>query len=197
MYTLSQIRNRVNTLQRKFATELKIMRVFPIAEEFALDWACLATDRVTLPDSRDFIRHLASWGFRFHTYTNLYQYLERCRERGDIPDAFGIIASLFPEVPREKLLNMLPYNQEVPEDRGWSAIDPDRLVHACVLVLAAMRKLTAPTPHAQTNNNRAARRRQAREAEKLARVQNTRNTRTPHPRRYREGGNLAPAGNHA
>ena len=40
MYALSQIRNRVNALQRKFATELKILRVFPIAEEFALDWAC-------------------------------------------------------------------------------------------------------------------------------------------------------------
>ena len=125
MYTFSQIRNRVNTLQRKFATELKIMRVYPHAEEYALDWACLATDRETLPDSHDFIRHLASWGFRFYTYTNLYQYLERCRERGDIPDALGIIASLFPEVPREKILSILPYNQEVPEERGWSAIDPD------------------------------------------------------------------------
>ena len=36
MYTMSQIRNRVNAPKRKYATELKILKVFPIAEEFSL-----------------------------------------------------------------------------------------------------------------------------------------------------------------
>ena len=108
MYTMSQIRNRVNTLKRKYATELKILKVFPIAEEFSLDWACMAADRLPLPGSGDFIRHLASWGFRFHTYTNLHQYLEGCREQGDIPDALGILSSLFPRCPGRSWLTSYP-----------------------------------------------------------------------------------------
>ncbi len=144
MYTITQIRNRVNTLKRKYATELKILKVFPIAEEYSLDWACMAADRLPLPDSHDFIRHLASWGFRFNTYTNLFQYLERCRERGDIPDAQGILASLFPEVPREKLVKLLPYNRPPREDRGWYAAKSHEIVRAAAMVLASMRKLTAP-----------------------------------------------------
>ena len=200
MYTFAQIRNRVNTLKRKFATELKILKVFPFAEEFALDWACFAADREPLPDSHDFIRHLASLGFRFYTYNNLFQYLERCRERGDIPDAFGIIASLFPEVPREKLWNLLPFEQAPPET-VWTADKCLQLVQASALVLAAMRKLTAPKPRAQTkpdpyaqnNNNRAARRRQNREAEKLACARSKYLATQHKPRRYREGSNLSPA----
>ena len=146
MYTMSQIRNRVNALKRKYATELKILKVFPIAEEFSLDWACMAADRLPLPQSGDFIRHLASWGFRFHTYTNLHQYLEGCRERGDIPDALGILSSLFPEVPRDKLANLLPYNEPPREYPGWFAAKSHEILRASVLVLAAMRRLTAPVP---------------------------------------------------
>ena len=99
MYTMSQIRNRVNALKRKYATELKILKVFPIAEEFSLDWACMAADRLPLPQSGDFIRHLASWGFRFHTYTNLHQYLEHCRERGDIPTPWASCPVSSPRCP--------------------------------------------------------------------------------------------------
>ena len=130
MYTMSQIRNRVNALKRKYATELKILKVFPIAEEFSLDWACMAADRLPLPQSGDFIRHLASWGFRFHTYTNLHQYLEGCRERGDIPDALGILSSLFPEVPRDKLANLLPYNEPPREYPGWFAAKSHEILRA-------------------------------------------------------------------
>ncbi|MCY4365697.1 MAG: hypothetical protein OXE17_05665 [Chloroflexi bacterium] len=172
MYTITQIRNRVNTLKRKYATELKILKVFPIAEEYSLDWACMAADRLPLPDSGDFIRHLASWGFRFNTYTNLFQYLERCREGGNIPDAEGILASLFPEVPREKLLNLLPYNRPPREDRGWYAAKSRQIVCAAAMVLASMRRLTAPRPSAPSlpthEDNRSARRRLQRQAQKLS-----------------------------
>ena len=198
MYTMSQIRNRVNALKRKYATELKILKVFPIAEEFSLDWACMAADRLPLPQSGDFIRHLASWGFRFHTYTNLHQYLEGCREQGDIPDALGILSSLFPEVPREKLADLLPYNEPPREYPGWFAAKSHEILRASCLVLAAMRRLTAPIPRRPQptgqpaaprprdlsamdqpaapglpshDNNRASRRRLQRQAQKLTRAQ--------------------------
>ena len=181
MYTMSQIRNRVNALKRKYATELKILKVFPIAEEFSLDWACMAADRLPLPQSGDFIRHLASWGFRFHTYTNLHQYLEDCRERGDIPDALGILSSLFPEVPRDKLADLLPYNEPPREHPGWFAAKSHEILRASCLVLAAMRRLTAPVPRRPQatgqpaaprplvhQDNRSSRRRLQRQAQKLS-----------------------------
>ncbi|MDE2778338.1 MAG: hypothetical protein OXI91_01495 [Chloroflexota bacterium] len=146
MYTLSQIHSQVNSLKRKFASELKVLKVFPFAEEFSLDWTCMVADHLPLPDSGDFIRHLASSGFRFHTYTNLFLYLERCRERGDIPDALGILASLFPELPRDRLADILPWDQPPKEYPGWFADRFHQIVRGSLLVFHSMRRFTAPIP---------------------------------------------------
>ncbi|MCY4367735.1 MAG: hypothetical protein OXE17_16155, partial [Chloroflexi bacterium] len=95
MYTLSQIRTRVNALKRKYALELQIIRIHRIAEDFSLRWVRAAGDRQPLPETHAFILHIADNGFRFHTFMNLHTYLERCRTNGDTPDCWGIIRSLY------------------------------------------------------------------------------------------------------
>jgi len=95
MYTLSQIRTRVNALKRKYALELQIVRIHRIAEDFSLRWVRAVGDRQPLPETQPFIRLIADNGFRFHTFMNLHTYLERCRTNGDNPDCWGIIRSLY------------------------------------------------------------------------------------------------------
>ena len=115
MYSLSQIRRRVDALKRKFAIELAIVRLFPLAEDFSLHWAAEVTDHRPAPEIHPFIRRIADHGFRFHTFTALHHYLERCNNENKVPDPLGIIASLLPQVPYERLRDMLGRLQPPPE----------------------------------------------------------------------------------
>ena len=47
--TLSQIRNQVNSLERKFAKELAVYRLRRIAEEIATDWEISMSEKEQLP----------------------------------------------------------------------------------------------------------------------------------------------------
>ena len=67
MCTLSQLRNRVNSLKRKYALELQILRLHRIAADFSLRWVRAAGDRQPLPETHPYIRHIADNGFRFNT----------------------------------------------------------------------------------------------------------------------------------
>ena len=107
MYTMSQIRRRVDALKRKYASELTIIRLRPLAEEYCLLWTEALSEGSEPPDSHAFIRHIARQGFRLSNFTSLHIYLERCREGGRSPNTIGIVASLLPEVrpaPLEELL---------------------------------------------------------------------------------------------
>ena len=160
MYTMSQIRNRVNALKRKYATELKILKVFPIAEEFSLDWACMAADRLPCPKAAT---SSATWppGVSGSTPTpTSTSTLNTAGSRGTFPDALGILSSLFPEVPRDKLADLLPYNEPPREHPGWFAAKSHEILRASCLVLAAMRRLTAPQP-SQPGRHRPASRAEA------------------------------------
>ncbi|MDE2937871.1 MAG: hypothetical protein OXR67_02985 [Chloroflexota bacterium] len=124
MYTLSQIRRHVDSLKQKYATELTILRLRPLAEEFCLLWSEAIIDGNPPPDSYAFIRHIARQGFRLNTYTGLHLYLERCSENGRNPNTIGIVASLLPEVRparlEELLLDDSSDEQESPTSvTGW------------------------------------------------------------------------------
>ncbi len=107
MYTLSQIRRQVDALKRKYATELTILRLRPLAEEYCFLWSEAMTDGNSPPDSYAFIRHIARQGFRLNTFTSLHLYLERCRENHRNPNTIGIVAALLPEMRPDRLEELL------------------------------------------------------------------------------------------
>ena len=107
MYTLSQIRRRVDALKRKYASDLTVIRLRPLAEDYCLLWTEAMTDGNSPPDSYAFIRHIARQGFRLNSFTGLHLYLERCRENGRNPNTIGIVAALLPEVRPARLEELL------------------------------------------------------------------------------------------
>ena len=107
MYTLSQIRRRVDALKRKYAADITVIKLRPLAEEYCLLWAEALSDGNAPPESYAFIRHIARHGFRLNTFTALHLYLKRCREGGRNPNPIGIIASLLPEVSPSRLEQLL------------------------------------------------------------------------------------------
>ncbi len=107
MYTLSQIRRRVDALKRKYAAELTVIKLYPLAEDFCLLWTCAVADGNPVPDTHAFIRTIARSGVRLDTFTLLVPYLERCRNEEREPDSFGIISILLPQVPYQRIREML------------------------------------------------------------------------------------------
>ena len=114
MTTLSQLRRRVDALKRKYARELAVVRLRRQAEEFSHRWARDVADRKPAPQSQPFIRQIAKSGYRLKTFTPLAIYLERCRDQGDIPDSLGVISSLLPQIPFERLRDMLRWEAPAP-----------------------------------------------------------------------------------
>ena len=60
--TISQIRNQIHRLQRKFARELAIYRLRQVAEDVADAWELAIADREELPQPLQIVRRIADTG---------------------------------------------------------------------------------------------------------------------------------------
>ncbi len=119
--SLSQIRNRINALRRKYAIPLTVYRLRPLAEEFCQQWAVAQAGRKPAPESRPFIRKIASAGFRLSTFMELHKYLgtfmelhkylERRRHNNTRPDARKIIRCLLPRAAEQGCLEALRWDR--------------------------------------------------------------------------------------
>ncbi len=118
MYTLSQIRRRVDALKRKYATELTVVRLYPLAEEFSLLWACAVADGQPTPETQPFVLAIARSGLRLNTFTLLHHYLERCRNEEREPDSLSIISILMPQVSYQRLQELLRRIAPILDERA-------------------------------------------------------------------------------
>ena len=124
MPTLSQLRRRVDALKRKYASKLAVVRLRHLAEDFSQQWAREVAECRPAPQSHTFIRRIAQRGFRLTTFMALKNYLERCHSEKSIPDCIGIISSLLPQVPCDRLSEMLRWDAPALADaasrvRAW------------------------------------------------------------------------------
>ena len=95
--TISQIRTRINSLKRRFARELAIVKLRPIAESVADYW-----DTDNPPEPADVIRRVVKAGFRLNTFTRLSGYLKDMRLQGDVPDPYIIVCCLLPYADNDR-----------------------------------------------------------------------------------------------
>ena len=83
--TLTQIRNRIHALQRRFGLPLTIIRLRPYATQFCHQWATAQDRKEPLPETPVFIRKLADAGFHLTTFMYLHHRLKRHRENNTCP----------------------------------------------------------------------------------------------------------------
>ena len=108
--TLSQIRREVETLKRKYATELEVHRLRPLALEFCDE----LTEAVVCPKSgpamsvfewaQNFFKRLKGLGFRIRGFVPLIDYLERCLDRRVLPQVNDVMRSLLPMAVEKGLI---------------------------------------------------------------------------------------------
>ncbi len=112
--SLSQIRNHINALRRKYALPLAVYHLRPLAEEFCQQWSVAQADHKPAPESQPFIRKIASAGFSLPTFMELHKYLERCRHNNTCPDVEGIIRCLLPQAEEQGCLEALRWDRAAP-----------------------------------------------------------------------------------
>ena len=103
--TLTQIRNRIHALQRRFGLPLTIIRLRPYATQFCDQWAIAQDRKEPLPETPVFIRKLADAGFHLPTFLYLHHRLERHRDNNTCPQPSNIITALIPGPSARKIID--------------------------------------------------------------------------------------------
>ncbi len=94
--SLTQIRNQINALRRKFAFPLIVLRLRRIADKFCDQWADAQDHRKPTPAPLTLARQLIKNNLRLHNFSSMLHYLERCRNTKTKPQTHEIITWILP-----------------------------------------------------------------------------------------------------
>ena len=129
--TLSQIRNRIQALRRKYSLPITVIRLHPYATLFCDQWAIARDRKQPLPDSFSLVWKLANSGFRLPTFTNLHPLLSRHRDNNTCPHPIDIIASLLPDPSARPIIDAVlrrdPPAEDTPRPPAFCFSPPLRL----------------------------------------------------------------------
>ena len=117
MRTLSEIRREIRALQRKYHKELSIYRMRRVTEEVHHDYARAVADRQDPPKPLEVIRRIADKGFRLTTWMHLHNYLEKVREKNEIPEPRRMLLALFPWAWETKYDDLLMRELPAPDPK--------------------------------------------------------------------------------
>ena len=108
--TLSQIRRLIDSLMLKYADEVEIIRLQPVAERFCDDMANAVTGkkrgrRRSIDEWAEiFFKRARERGLRLRGLAHLSSYLEHCLELRILPRASELLDELLPSAARRGLI---------------------------------------------------------------------------------------------
>ena len=116
--TLSQIRNRIHALRRKYALPITVIRLRPYATLFCDQWAIARDRKQPPPDTGPFIMKLVDSRLRFTTFTNLHHRLSLHRDNNTCPHPIDIVTALIPDLSSRPIIDAVlrrdPPAEETP-----------------------------------------------------------------------------------
>ena len=93
---MRDLQARVRALQRILAPELAVVRLRRLSEEFCIESTVVRASGEPPAQPQAFIQRVASAGFRLPSFMAVHKYLERCRDRNDVPDRKDLLRALIP-----------------------------------------------------------------------------------------------------
>ena len=105
--TLTQIRNRVQALQRRYALPITVIRLRPYATQFCDQWALAQDRKEPLPETHPFVIKLADAGIRLPTFGLLIHYFRRHREANTCPHPKTLVAALLPKPASRSIIDAI------------------------------------------------------------------------------------------
>ena len=147
--TFAQLRSQVNTLMRKYDTELQLYRATPHALELCDQMADAVTPGRPNPMlscddwAWSLFKQLRGRGIRVKSHAGLYDYLSACLDKLVLPQISGVLRALFPKAANRGLI---PRSRE--EVRFWPrrTWQPGRGYFAQTLADAARAAKSGPRP---------------------------------------------------
>ena len=102
--SISRIRSRIESLERKLALPLAVVRLKPLAEEFCHQSLRATADRKPPPDAQPFVEKIVEKGFLLGTFMRLRNYIERCQQGEEVLEPMQIVRVLLPWAYRLSLI---------------------------------------------------------------------------------------------
>ena len=93
---MGSLQARVRALQRILAKELAVVRLRRLSEEFCIESLVVQANGEPPSHPHVFIQRVASAGFRLPSFMAVHKYLERCRDRNDLPEREDLLRALIP-----------------------------------------------------------------------------------------------------
>ena len=108
--SFSQLRTQVDALCRKYAAQLEVYRLRPLAQDFCDDMANAVTGDKPGPHlsllewTQVLFKRMTARGFRPRRLLVLHDYLKRCLEARVLPQANDVLRSLLPKAAERGLV---------------------------------------------------------------------------------------------
>ena len=109
--SLSQLRSEVNSIKRKLARELRVVRARRVAEDYCDLWADLVSRKKLPPNPLRLVRNLFKHTRQPGDFAAADRYLNQCREQRHLPHPNAI---LFRLLPREAHMGLISYRTPDP-----------------------------------------------------------------------------------
>ena len=93
---MRSLQARVRVLQRILAKKLAFVRLRRLSEEFCIESSVVQARGQPRSHPHVFIQRVASAGFRLPSFMAVHKYLERCRDRNDLPEREDLLRALIP-----------------------------------------------------------------------------------------------------
>ena len=93
---MRSLQARVRVLQRILAKELAVVRLGRLSEEFCIEPSVVQASGQPPSHPHVFIQRVASAGARLPSFMAVHKYLERCRDRNDLPEREDLLRALIP-----------------------------------------------------------------------------------------------------
>ncbi len=110
---ISQLRNRIDTLKRKFHRELAITQARRVAEPIAQQW-----NTAEPPDPFQVGKRFTDAGCRSFAFANFHNYLYQVIGKGEVPNPITMVRKLLPYAWDHRYDNFFAFDLPPKEPRA-------------------------------------------------------------------------------
>ena len=114
--SLSQIRSRIQVLERQFADAIAVVRARRVAEDLCHQWARSVAEEQPLPTDFEFCQKLPDAGIRNGNWHALHRYIVRCHDNNECPTPWEVLKAFLPRARRKGILDVAFRSDPRPDD---------------------------------------------------------------------------------
>ena len=101
---ISQLRNQVNALMRKFTVQLAVHKLRPLASEYCDQWRELVAKKEPPPNPNRLFDKIPGKNSLRHKFSSIQNYLDNCRWNRHLPHPNEILRRIYPNAVKLRIV---------------------------------------------------------------------------------------------